>query len=131
MNKTLDYSEVQPESAAVGESSEWETPRHVYFGKKLPNGKTEKEPTYFYQEYPRFMYAEVNGKIKARIVKTEEERKSLGDDWRITPADFGFIGAPSFEQLVKHKNEQEESAEVEIGAVPADFKRGPGRPKAA
>lgn len=131
MNKTVDYSEVQPGAINGLEQSEWDPPQHKYFGKKLPNGKTEKEPVYSYQEYPRFMYAETNGKIKARIVKSEEERKSLGDDWKTTPSEFGFIGAPSFDQIVQHKNEQESPAEVEIGAVPADFKRGQGRPKAA
>jgi len=130
MNKTVDYSEVQPGLTAGVEASEWEPPTHKYFGKKLPNGKTEKEPVYSYQEYPRFMYSEANGKIKARVVKSEEERKSLGDDWKTSPADFGYIGAPSFDQIIKTKNEQESTGDVEIGTIP-DFKRGPGRPKAA
>jgi hypothetical protein len=129
MNKTVDYSEVQPSNPAGLEASEWEPPTHKYFGPKLTNGKTAKEPTYSHQEYPRFMYAEVNGKIKARVVKSDAERDSIGSDWKNSPAEFGYIGAPSFDQIVKTKNEAE-SEEVEIGGVETAARK-PGRPPKA
>lgn len=99
----IDYSEIkQPQVVSANE--EWEPPVHKYFGKKLPNGKTEKEPVYTHQEYPRLMYTQVDGKIKARVVASEEEKIALGAGWEKTPAAFGYIGAPSFEEALAMKD---------------------------
>lgn len=126
MNKIeVDYSEVQPIPATV-EASDWETPVHKYFGRKLPNGKTEKEPVYSHQEYPRFMYSMKNGKVSAKIVRSDAERDSLGEGWEKTPAAFGYIGAPSFEEAIQMKDAQfkpQETAE--------EVARKPGRPAKA
>lgn len=106
----IDYSEVmQPQIVSANE--EWEPPVHKYFGKKLPNGKTEKEPVYIHQEYPRFMYTNVDGKIKARVVSSSEEQAALGPSWAKTPAEFGYIGAPSFEQTLQMKSSYEPQEE--------------------
>lgn len=114
MNTEIDYSEVVP-APAVMEQTEWEPPIHKFFGKKLENGKTEKEPLYSYKQFPCLMYASKNGKITARIVKTKEELDSLGDGWSDTPASFGVVTAPSFEQALQAKNE---TADVVIAEAP-------------
>lgn len=115
----IDYSEIkQPQ--IISSNEEWEPPVHKYFGKKLPNGKTEKEPVYTHQEYPRLMYAMTDGKIKAREVNSEAEKLALGEGWEKTPAAFGYIGAPSFEETLMLKDK---AAAIEAGIVDAP-KRG-------
>lgn len=102
----IDYSEIkQPQ--VISASEEWEPPVHKYFGKKMANGKTEKEPIYIHQEYPRLMYAFVDGKIKARSVDSDAEKNALGDGWEKTPAAFGYVGAPSFEEALALKDKAE------------------------
>lgn len=118
----IDYSEIST-GPATGPTEEWEPPVHKYFGKKLPNGKTEKEPVYVYQEYPRMMYAQRDGKIVARVVNTDQEKSALGQGWETTPAAFGYIGAPSFEQSLAMRS----AALVETDAVVAEVPRR-GRP---
>jgi hypothetical protein len=102
MNKIeIDYSAIPSgDTSAVAEEG-WEAPAHKYFGKKLPNGKMEKEPLYVHQEFPRMMYTQKNGKVSAKIVRNQEELDSLGDGWAKNPIAFGLITAPSFEQLVQ------------------------------
>jgi len=95
----IDYSEISLPAGSV-QQEEWEPPVHKYFGKKLPNGKTEKEPVYSYKEYPRMMYGLRDGKIVARVVNTDEERAALPANWEPTFAAFGHISAPSFEQKI-------------------------------
>lgn len=119
--KDIDYSEiVQP--AKTTEDDGWEPPVHKYFGKKLANGKMEKEPVYVHQEYPKLLYSQKNGKIVARVVKSAGEKTALGAGWEETPAAFGYIGAPSFEQHLQMK-------ETEPEEIVEEVKRGPGRPK--
>jgi hypothetical protein len=112
----IDYSEIQQPSQVGGTRDDWEAPPRKYFGKKLENGKTEKEPVYVHQEYPRLMYAERNGKITARIVKTEAERIGLGEGWETTPAAFGYIGAPSFDEALMLKDQAEKAAKAKAEA---------------
>jgi hypothetical protein len=102
MKLEIDYSEV-PQINVPTQSEEWEPPVHKFFGKKLPNGKMEKEPIYVHQEYPRLMYALRNGKLTAKIVHSDAELISLGSDWAKNPSAFGYIGAPSFEQALELK----------------------------
>jgi len=101
MNKLeIDYSDVAPQVADAPEQDEWEPPQHKYFGRKLPGGKTEKEPVYVHQEYPRLMYSMADGKIKAKLVNSDRERDALGEGWEKNPIAFGYIGAPSYEEHV-------------------------------
>lgn len=114
----IDYSEIkQPETHTAQE--EWEPPTHKFFGKKLPNGKMEKEPTYYHQEYPRMMYAQNGEDIKARVVNSDEELKELGSGWAKTPAEFGYLGAPSFDQHLALKNKEADVAEAPKRGRPA------------
>jgi hypothetical protein len=132
-NLEIDYSGIaQPASQAAQE--DWEPPVHKYFGKKLPNGKTEKEPVYSYQEYPRMMYGMRDGKIRAAIVNSDAERAALGENWATTPAAFGHYTAPSFEQVQEMRLAKEQAATASAGdaePVAEAPRRGPGRPKAA
>lgn len=110
----IDYSEIKlPEAVSSGE--EWEPPVHKYFGKKLANGKTEKEPVYTYQEFPRMVYAQNGESIKARVVSSAEELARLGDGWELTPAKFGYIGAPSFEEHIELQNKKVDVETVKRG----------------
>lgn len=133
MNTEIDYSEI-PQSAVHRSEEEWEPPVHKFFGKSLPNGKKEKEPVYSHQEYPRMVYAQENGKIKARIVNSDEEYAKLGDGWEKTPAVFGYIGAPSFAEHLAMKarvlSTEDESSVAGSIAVNEEAKRR-GRPAKA
>jgi hypothetical protein len=75
------------------------------------------------QEYPRFVYAEKNNRVVAKIVHSDAELQSLGAGWEKTPAAFGVITAPSFEQLQKMKKEEEAQAEdIDARTDVTDFK---------
>lgn len=83
----------------------WKPPRHVYFGPKDPaTGQQIDEPVYVRdktnpeQDFPRFLYALVGGKIKGQKVSSQAEQDALGPDWRDTPAVYGAVTAPTFEQ---------------------------------
>lgn len=104
----LDYSEIQETANATLQESDWEPPRHVFFGKKDGRGKMEKEPNYAYVEYPRMMYALQDGAIKVRQVNNDEDVQRLGEGWEKTPAAFGYIGAPSFDQHIEALKPAEE-----------------------
>lgn len=111
----IDYSAIQSPVAGQ-DASEWEPPIHKFFGKKLPNGKTEREPIYSYQEYPRMLYALKNGKIQARVVNSDQEKDALGEGWEKTPAAFGYIGAPSFDQLVNMREKKDVIEDATVDA---------------
>jgi hypothetical protein len=108
--KEIDYSEL-PQEKVHDLSEDWEPPVHKFFGKKLPNGKMEKEPVYTHIEYPRMVYSEKNDRIVAKIVHSDAELMSLGDGWKKNPAEFGVITQPSWEQMQMLKKAQEEKAE--------------------
>lgn len=95
----IDYSAIPKPEVRI--DNDWDPPRHVFFGKKDGNGKMEKEPVYAYQEYPRTVYAQVDGKIVADVVNNADELAALGPGWEKSPAVFGFIGAPSFEDHLR------------------------------
>lgn len=106
----LDYSEIQ-QPITVNPQSEWEPPRHVFFGKKLPNGKTEKEPTYQFQEFPRYVYFKKDEKITVRIANNEAEKQTaLAQGAALSVSEFGMITAPSFEQILEMKQKKEEES---------------------
>lgn len=106
----IDYSQL-PSSAPVRNEEEWEPPVHKYFGPKNPQtGKKLPEPVYVHQEYPRTVYARQGNKIVAKLVNSDEHLKSLGKGWEKSPAAFGFIGAPSFEEQQRINAAQETQA---------------------
>lgn len=77
----------------------WKAPRHIHFGPKNPEtGQMEDEPVYEYKPYPAMRYKPENGAIRASQVNTEAEELALGDGWYDSPAKFGAITAPTFEQ---------------------------------
>ena len=121
MANEIDYSEI-PQPPATTLPSGWKAPRHVYFGKKDPQtGQMEDEPTYVHQEYPRMLYAKREGRVVARVVNSAGERNALGDGWETTPAKFGILTAPSFDELLAMRDAEQ--------AQPEDApRRGPGRP---
>ena len=97
MNTQIDYSAISP---SVGQKidEDWEPPRHVFFGKKIENGKTEKEPIYTHKAYPKIVYGQVDGKVVAKQVNSDTEQVQLGEGWEESPEAFGIITSPSFEQ---------------------------------
>jgi len=101
--------------------NDWRAPPHVYFGKRDENGMMEQEPVYQYQKYPAFYYKLIDGKIIPKLVNSDEEVAELRKDgWRETPAAFGYIGAPSFEDAQKIRaqiEEQEALAKAEELAI--------------
>lgn len=118
----IDYSNIAEPVPAPRTS--WRPPRHVFFGKRNPeDGVMEEEPTYVYQEYPRMLYSKRDGKIVASIVNSDEERDGLlAKGWALTPAAFGHLTAPSFEEhqamlaeqaAVLEKEESEKTEEPE------------------
>jgi hypothetical protein len=102
MNPQIDYSNIAPPVEAP-RSDDWDPPVHKFFGKKLENGKMEKEPVYTYQEYPRVMYARPDPQkpIITAIINSDAELRALGDGWEKNPSAFGFIGAPSQEETLR------------------------------
>jgi hypothetical protein len=107
----IDYSGIATPAQQTAQE-DWEPPVHKYFGKKLANGKTEKEPIYSYQEFPRMMYGLRDGKIQARVVNSDAEKAALGDKWATNPSAFGYFTAPSFEQVLAMREAKEETEEV-------------------
>lgn len=97
----IDYSSIP--NSAIKLDEDWDPPVHVHFGRKLENGKREKEPVYVHQEYPRMVYAKPADKIIAKIVNSDDELKALGEGWEKSPAAFGLITCPSFEQIEEMK----------------------------
>ena len=112
----IDYSGMPP-TAPQRQEEEWEPPVHKYFGPKDKNGKMQKEPVYVHQEYPRTFYAKQGNRIVARLVKSDEELKALGKGWEKSPAAFGFIGAPSYEEQQRINAAQEQAAQAQAQAT--------------
>ena len=94
----IDYSAISQEASGVVDVDSWDPPIHKFFGKRLPNGKMEKEPVYSHQEYPRLMYSLSGNKIIARVANSDAEVRALGEGWEKTPGVFGYISAPSHDE---------------------------------
>lgn len=123
LNQTfeIDYSGITQEATGL-QPDDWDPPMHKFFGKKMPNGKMEKEPVYVHQEYPRMMYLLKGEKIIARVIKSDEELNNmLPDGWVKTLAEIGYIGAPSHDEHLALIGSDAAKAEV-VQAVAA--KRG-------
>jgi hypothetical protein len=102
MKPVIDYSKIKQPSTVSESEANWEGPPHVYFGRKLPNGKMEKEPVYVHRDYPRMMYYKMkDGSLDVREVQNEEEQDALGKGWVTSAAELGVITCPSFEQAVE------------------------------
>ena len=116
-NFEIDYGAIYQDSQeanGVLDSDAWDPPIHKFFGKRMPNGKMEKEPVYVHQEYPRLMYSQVGAnKLVARIVKSDAEVAALGEGWEKTPAAFGYINAPSREEHLALTGSDAAKPEVE------------------
>jgi hypothetical protein len=112
----IDYSEVQNPGVVGGEANDWEASVHKYFGKKLENGKREKEPIYTYIEFPRMMYTLRGEKIAAKVFQCLADIEASPESWETTPAVFGYIGAPSFEQVIALREAAEVAAQEKTAA---------------
>lgn len=97
----IDYGAVQVVDKVIDD--EWEAPVHKYFGRKLENGKTEKEVAYVHKEYPRLVYSKQKDKIVAQLVNSDSELVELGKGWEKNPSAFGYLSAPSFDQIQASK----------------------------
>lgn len=73
---------------------------HVYFGPKDPEtGEPLPEPVYEHQEFPKVMYTLENGQPRGIQVDSLEQLDALDPaKWFDTPAKFGLITAPTFDQ---------------------------------
>lgn len=99
----IDYSAIPTQTTSQSQQ-EWEPPRHVYFGKRLPNGRQEPEPQYKYQAWPSMMYRQrADGTIEARLVNSQAE----ANGWEDSPAKFGFVTAPTFEEVLERRRAEE------------------------
>lgn len=120
---TIDYSSVQT-PAIPASQADWEPPVHKYFGPKLPNGRMAPEPLYSYKPFPAFRYRKNGEQIEARLVTSEHELRSMGDGWADSPAEFGFVGAPTFDEEREMKRKQAEAAMAEAVEMDAAPRRG-------
>lgn len=111
----IDYTGI-PQTEVIAKSS-YRPPRHVFFGKRDPEtGMMEEEPKYVHQEYPKMLYKLMGEVIKAEIVMNDKDRDAkLEDGWATNPAKFGYLTAPSFDevQAMKAKDEAAERAASE------------------
>lgn len=105
---TIDYSKIQEKP--VETKSTWRPPRHVFFGKRDPEtGSMEEESSYVYQEFPRMLYLKRENRIEATVVNSDDELTAhLADGWVKNPSEFGFLTAPSFDQLKEMSKPKQE-----------------------
>lgn len=116
----LDFSDLVAPPTGTAEA-DYEPPRHVFFGKKDPStGKMAKEPVYVHQAYPKMLFKLESGRIRVTIVDAERAHKiHQKDGWAESPAEFGYIGAPSQEQILDAKEAAYTAAEATARAVAA------------
>lgn len=83
----------------------WKPPRHMFFGPKDPaTGQMIEEPVYVRdrtnpaQDFPRMLYTLIGNKISGQQVHSQDEQDALGEGWFDSPAAFGAVTAPTFEQ---------------------------------
>jgi hypothetical protein len=73
---------------------------HVYFGPKDPEtGEMLPEPIYEHREFPKVLYTLEGGTVHGIQVDSQEEVDALpAGKYFYTPAVFGLVTAPTFEQ---------------------------------
>lgn len=120
---TIDYSAIQVPSIPSSQA-DWEPPVHKYFGPKLPNGRMAPEPQYRYEPFPAFRYRKNGDQIEARMVTSEAQARALGEGWADSPAEFGFVGAPTFEEAREMKRKEAEAAMAEAVEMETAPRRG-------
>lgn len=96
----IDYSAITP--APASKATGWKPPRHVYFGPKDPDtGELASEPVYTFQEFPKMLYKQADGKLSASIANNQAEFDAMtADGCKESPAEFGIVTAPSYEQSI-------------------------------
>ena len=110
----IDTSLIKQEPSGTPQT--WRPPRHVFFGKKGTDGQMEEEPTYVYQAFPCMLYKPLDGKLSAVLVHNDEDKAArIAEGYADSPAKFGVITAPSFEQM-------NAPAEPEVKPLPAKGK---------
>jgi hypothetical protein len=93
----IDVSQIKQEPSTVKQA--WKPPRHVFFGKKNEDGSMEDEPVYAYQAYPCMLYRPMDDKLAAILVHDDAEKAArIAEGYADSPAKFGIVTAPSFEQ---------------------------------
>ncbi len=138
MNKPIeiDHSESLSDVAHINPNEEnWEPPPHVFYGKRLANGKSEKLPPYTYQEYPRMLWKLEDNRLRTRVVGNDADKMALlNSGWGLSPADFGVETCPSRAWRAKETYvpvvtaEAPVEAEVETIDAPKPKNKG-GRPR--
>lgn len=102
----IDYGLI--DHAVVEAVADWEPPKHVYFGKKLANGRMEVEPTYKHQEFPKMLYAKIEGRVRADIAKDQTDLDNMTARGFVdSPAAFGLETAPSKDVATQRRIAQE------------------------
>ena len=114
----LDFSDLVAPPTGTAEA-DYEPPRHVFFGKKDPGtGKMAKEPVYVHQSFPKMLYKLEAGRIRVTLVDSDRAYKvHQKDGWADSPEEFGYIGAPSQEQILDAKEAAFAAAEAAQGAT--------------
>ena len=100
----IDFSDLVVPPTGTAEA-DYEPPKHVFYGKKdQRTGRMEKEPVYVHQAYPKMLYKLEAGRIRVTQVNDERAFKVYAKDgWAESPAEFGYIGAPSQEEILDAK----------------------------
>ena len=131
MEIEIDYSGI-PQAPSTAPSA-WRPPRHVFFGKKGADGIMEDEPVYVHQSFPCMLYKMRGETVTACIVQDADQlAQRTADGWADSPAKFGIVTAPTFDQVAAMEAQADLEAEQatlqpEVAAEPV--KRGPGRPR--
>lgn len=80
--------------------TQWEPPRHVYFGPKDARGRMLPEPKNVFVPYPSTRYMKTASGLRTRHVMNADEDAALDPEvWKHSPADFGYVTHPTKEML--------------------------------
>lgn len=131
----IDYSGIAPQQVTT-DPQQWEPPRHVFFGRKDPNtGRMAPEPASNMghgprNQFPSLLYRKEGESLKATLVNSEAELKAALDAGYVdSPAKFGVVSAPSFEQIQEAKTgEVKQPAKAESAKPDASDKSTLGLP---
>lgn len=79
--------------------------------------------------YPKYKYHPTK---EPRVIHSAEQEDALSEEWKDSPADHGFITAPSAEQMEEMEEDYAEASEDETGEVAEPANAAPrrrGRPR--